>query len=71
MDREFLRLSDRGGDDALISLTTGATRYIGVDFDPDEKEACVSYMEYTPDQARSIAAALILAADEADRMEKS
>ncbi len=66
---EILRIEDVVGDAAEVSVLTNRTgvvkAVVSIDFDPDDCD--VSMMHYTPDDARKLAAALILAADEAEK----
>ena len=66
---EQIRVEDTHLDEAEIGTYTdreGVT-VVTLDFDPDyNQDECVSMMQYTPDQARQLASALILAADEAE-----
>lgn len=66
---EILRIEDVVGDAAEVSVLTNRTgvvkAVVSIDFDPDDLD--VSMMHYTPDDARKLAAALILAADEAEK----
>lgn len=66
---EILRIEDVVGDAAEVSVLTNRTgvvkAVVSIDFDPDDSD--VSMMHYTPDDARKLAAALILAADEAEK----
>ncbi|QIW88919.1 hypothetical protein CJ19_060 [Escherichia phage CJ19] len=39
---------------------------VNLEFDPDGYSDCQTLMQYSPDAARKLAAALILAADEAE-----
>ena len=66
---EILRIEDVVGDAAEVSVLTNRTgvvkAVVSIDFDPDDCD--VSMMHYTPDDARKLAAALILAAEEAEK----
>lgn len=66
---EILRIEDVVGDAAEVSVLTNRTgvvkAVVSIDFDPDDFD--VSMMHYTPDAARKLAAALILAAEEAEK----
>ena len=65
---ENIRIEDVYFDQAEISITErdrGAV--VSLDFDPNEYGDCQTLMQYSPDQARKLAAALILAADEAEK----
>ncbi|QXV81893.1 hypothetical protein bas03_0066 [Escherichia phage JulesPiccard] len=68
MKMENIRIEDVYVDQAEVSITKrdrGAV--VSLDFDPDEYGDCQTLMQYSPDQARKLAAALILAADEAEK----
>ena len=66
---EILRIEDVLGDAAEVSVLINRTgvvnAVVSIDFDPYYCD--VSMMHYTPDDARKLAAALILAADEAEK----
>ncbi|QIW88918.1 hypothetical protein CJ19_059 [Escherichia phage CJ19] len=66
---EILRIEDVVGDDAEVSVLlnrTGVVKaVVSIDFDTDDQG--VTMMHYTPEQARKLAAALILAAEEAEK----
>lgn len=68
---EILRIEDLTGDAAEVSVLANrnvvAKTVVSIDFDPDEIGGLVSTMHYTPDDARKLAAALILAAEEAEK----
>lgn len=61
------RIEDMQFDEAEVGSLTNreGTKIITLDFAPYEEG--VTIMHYTPDQARKLAAALILAADEAEK----
>ena len=65
---EILRIEDVVGDAAEVSVLlnrTGVVKaVISIDFDTDDQG--VTMMHYTPEQARKLAAAIILAAEEAE-----
>ena len=65
---EILRIKDVVGDAAEVSVLlnrTGVVKaVVSIDFDTDDQG--VTMMHYTPEQARKLAAALILAAEEAE-----
>lgn len=66
---EILRIEDVAGDAAEVSVLlnrTGVVKaVVSIDFDTDDQG--VTMMHYTPEQARKLAAALILAAEEAEK----
>ena len=65
---EQIRVGDMYFDEAEIGTYTdreGAT-VVTLDFDPDDYGDGHTLMQYSPDAARKLAAALILAADEAE-----
>ena len=65
---EILRIEDVVGDTAEVSVLlnrTGVVKaVVSIDFDTDDQG--VTMMHYTPEQARKLAAALILSAEEAE-----
>ncbi|UZZ64352.1 hypothetical protein A54_112 [Septuagintavirus sv54] len=65
----ILRIGDVVGEAAEIRVLTNRTgvvkAVVSIDFDPDDCD--VSMMHYTPEQARKLAAALIMAAEEAEK----
>lgn len=65
---EILRIEDVVGDAAEVSVLinrTGVVKaVVSIDFDTDDQG--VTMMHYTPEQARKLAAAIILAAEEAE-----
>lgn len=71
MKMENVRIEDVTGDESevcVISSRTGDVKTIvSLDFDPDDYGECISMMHYTPGDARKLAAALIMAADEAEK----
>ena len=68
MNMEAVRIEDLYLDQAEISITKrDRGPVVCLDFDPDEYGDCQTIMQYTPDQARKLAATLILAADEAEK----
>lgn len=68
---EQIRVEDITGDEAEVGVLgnrTGEVKtVVTLDFDPDYECDCIDMMHYTPDQARKLAAALILAAEEAEK----
>lgn len=66
---EILRIEDVAGDAAEVSVLTNRTgvvkSVVSIDFDTDDHG--VTMMHYTPEQARKLAAAVILAAEEAEK----
>ena len=66
---ETVRIDDVYFDQAEVSVTASGTfrgHVVSLDFDPDDYGECQTLMRYSPDAARKLAAALILAADEAE-----
>uniref|UniRef100_A0AAU6PXH2 Uncharacterized protein n=1 Tax=Escherichia phage ETEP102 TaxID=3117680 RepID=A0AAU6PXH2_9CAUD len=65
---ETVRIDDVHFDQAEVSVLlnrTGVVKaVVSIDFDTDDQG--VTMMHYTPEQARKLAAALILAAEEAE-----
>lgn len=64
-------IKDINGDDAKVcaelrDTIQGKQKRVTLDFDPYDEMNGMSFMEYTPDMARELAKALILAADEID-----
>lgn len=65
---ETVRIDDVHFDQAEVSVSkTVRGHVVNLDFDPDEYGDCQTLMQYSPDAARKLAAALILAADEAEK----
>lgn len=65
---EILRIEDVNGDDAEVTVTYYIDgKYVFIDFDPDTAIHPETMMQYSPNQARKLAAALILAAEEAEK----
>lgn len=66
---EILRIEDVVGDAAEVSVLTNRTgvvkSVVSIDFDTDDQG--VTMMHYTPEQARKLAAAVILAAEGAEK----
>ena len=66
---EILRIDDVVGDAAEVSVLTNRTgvvkSVVSIDFDTGDQG--VTMMHYTPEQARKLAAAIILAAEEAEK----
>ena len=70
---ENFRIKDISGDDAEVCIlnkrdksTETIKKIITLDLDPYEQDL-VSIMHYTPEQARQLASALIIAAEEAEK----
>ena len=66
---ENVRVEDECFDQAEVSLGNafqGTVVYL--DFDPNDNRDGQTLMQYSPDQARKLAAALILAAEEAEAL---
>lgn len=68
---ETVRIDDVHFDQAEVSVTMRSVRgnVVNLDFDPDEYGDCQTLMQYSPDAARKLAAALILAAEEVEAEE--
>lgn len=66
---ETVRIDDVHFDQAEVSVTMGTVRgnVVNLDFDPDGYGDCQTLMHYTPEQARKLAAALIILAEEAEK----
>lgn len=65
---ETVRIKDVNGDNAEVDATSyNGKKYVFVDFDPDTVMHPETMMQYSPEQARKLAAALILAAEEAEK----
>ena len=66
---ETVRIDDVHFDQAEVSVTMRSVRgnVVNLDFDPDGYADCQTMMHYSPDAARKLAAALILAAEEAEK----
>lgn len=64
-----VRIDDSYLDEAEVSvkLQTSRGNFVSLDFDPDGYSDGQSLMYYTPEQARKLAAALTLAAEEAEK----
>lgn len=64
---EAVRIDDVHFDQAEVSVSkTVRGAVVSLDFDPDDYADCQTLMQYSPEQARKLAAALILAAEEAE-----
>ena len=65
---ETVRIDDVNFDQAEVSVTMRTVRgnVVNLDFDPEGYADCQTLMQYSPDEARKLAAALILAAEEAE-----
>ncbi|UGO52701.1 hypothetical protein OPT79_70 [Klebsiella phage vB_KpnD_Opt-79] len=68
MDTGILRIDDVHFDQAEVSVTklTFRGNVVSLDFDPDDYGDGQTLMQYSPVAARKLAAALILAAEEAE-----
>lgn len=66
---ETVRIDDVHFDQAEVSVTMKSVRgnVVNLDFDPDGYADGQTLMQYSPDAARKLAAALILAAEEAEK----
>ena len=68
---EAIRVEDHWFDQAEVSIGTGSQgKFVYLDFDPDDNGDGETVMGYSSDQARKLAAALILAAEEAEKAMK-
>ena len=68
MKMENVRIEDVHFDQSEVSVSsTVRGTVVSLDFDPDDYADCQTLMQYSPEQARKLAAALILAADEAEK----
>lgn len=69
---ETVRIDDINFDQAEVSVTIKSFRgnVVSLDFDPDDYYYGQTMMEFSPDAARKLAAALIMAAEEAEKDEK-
>lgn len=64
---ETVRIDDVHFDQAEVRVSkTVRGAVVSLDFDPDDYADCQTLMQYSPEQARKLAAALILAAEEAE-----
>lgn len=65
---ETVRIDDVHFDQADVSVSkTVRGAVVSLDFDPDDYGDGQTLMQYSPDAARKLAAALIMAADEAEK----
>lgn len=66
---ETVRIDDVHFDQSEVSVTIKSFRgnVVSLDFDPDDYGDGQTLMQYSPDAARKLAAALILAAEEAEK----
>lgn len=69
MEMGILRIDDVHFDQAEVSVTMGTAlgNVVSLDFDPDDYGERQTLMQYSPDAARKLASALILAAEEAEK----
>lgn len=68
IEMEAVLIDDYYYDQSEVSLSKTVRGYaVALDFDPHNYEDGQTLMQYSPDQARKLAAALTLAADEAER----
>lgn len=67
---ETVRIEDIHFDQAEVSVTIKSFHgnVVSLDFDPDDYGDGQTMMQYSPDAARKLAAALILAAEEAEKL---
>lgn len=67
---ETVRIDDVHFDQAEVSVTASGTfrgNIVSLDFDPDDYGDGHTLMQYSPDSARKLAAALIMAAEDAEK----
>lgn len=65
---ENVRIEDVHFDQSEVRVnSTVRGAVVSLDFDPDGYADGQTLMQYSPDQARKLAAALIMAADEAEK----
>lgn len=65
---ENVRIDDAHFDQIEVSITKrDFDAVVSLDFDPDDYRDGQTLMQYTPEQARKLAAALIMAADKAEK----
>lgn len=62
-----VRVEDFAGDSTEVSTSVYYDDIVTIDLDPDGQFECARMSHYTPRQARKLAVALILAADEAEK----
>lgn len=68
---ETVRIEDVDFDETEVSIKkSGIGNLVSVDFNPDEYEEGNTLMYYTPEAARKLAAALMVAAEKAEQGEK-
>nr|DAH81963.1 MAG TPA: hypothetical protein [Caudoviricetes sp.] len=68
MKMENIRIEDVHFDQAEVGITKSAQGdVVYLDFNPDDYGDGQMLMHYSPDQARNLATALILAADEVEK----
>lgn len=64
-----VRIDDVHFDQAEVSVSkTVRGAVVSLDFDPDDYGDGQTLMQYSPDAARKLAAAIILAAEEAEKL---
>lgn len=65
---ESVRIEDVNGDYADVEVVIcGDDKFVSLDFDPLVEIYPVTMMHYTPGEARKLAAALIMAAEEVEK----
>ena len=68
MKMKNVRFEDVHFDQIEVAVTKrDCDTVVSLDFDPDDYRWGQTLMQYSPDQARKLAAALILAAEEAEK----
>lgn len=68
MKMEGVRIEDVNGDYADVEVViSGDDKFVSLDFDPLVEIYPITMMHYTPGEARKLAAALIKAAEEAEK----
>lgn len=64
---EAVIIEDFAGDNTEVSTSEYYDGIVSIDVNMGDESSCCTMAHYTPDQARELAAALILAADEAEK----
>lgn len=69
MKMKNVRIEDVHFDQAEVAITKRDwDTVVSIDFDPDDYRDGQTLMQYSPDQARKLAAALMMAAEEAEKL---